>query len=285
MNFWVWFAQVNGLGPVQKKILLEKIGNPEEIFKTRIDTIEKIKGISKSGLEGLKNNRDYNLLRKYEDYIQNHNIKIINIIDDNYPAALKETYNPPITLFAKGDVSILNQKSIAIVGCRDASIYGIDAGYKMAYGLSKENIVIVSGLARGIDTAGHCGALEAEGKTIAVLGCGVDICYPFENFDLYKRIVQKGLIVSEFIVGTKPSPEHFPMRNRIVSGLSNGVLVVEAKKKSGSLITADLALEQGREVYVIPGNINSKRSEGTNELLKQGAKLVTCVQDIIEDLT
>ena len=154
----------------------------------------------------------------------------------------------------------------------------------MSYSLAQNNIVIVSGLARGIDKAAHIGALNARGKTIAVLGCGIDICYPNENMVIYKEILRRGLIISEYIVGTKPEAGNFPARNRIISGLSNGVVIVEAKAKSGAIITADFALEQGRTVYAIPGNINSIQSEGTNDLIKQGAKTVTSINDVLEDL-
>ena len=154
----------------------------------------------------------------------------------------------------------------------------------MSYSLAQNNIVIVSGLARGIDKAAHIGALNARGKTIAVLGCGIDICYPNENMVIYKEILRRGLIISEYIVGTKPEAGNFPARNRIISGLSNGVVIVEAKAKSGAIITVDFALEQGRTVYAIPGNINSIQSEGTNDLIKQGAKTVTSINDVLEDL-
>ncbi|MBQ9267687.1 MAG: DNA-processing protein DprA [Clostridia bacterium] len=216
--------------------------------------------------------------------MEKYHIKVINITDEEYPQALREIYAPPITLFAKGDVSLLGQKSISVVGCRRASNYGLKMAKDLAYCLAKNHIVIVSGLAKGIDAMGHLGALEANGKTIAVLGCGVDICYPRENLNIYKKILENGLILSEYIVGTEPKPQNFPIRNRIVSGLSNGVVVVEAREKSGSLITADLALEQGREVYVLPGNVNSPQSAGTNALIKQGAKLITSAKDILEDM-
>lgn len=281
MNYWIWFAQIDGVGPIQKRALLAEYGTPEKIFKAEID---KDKSINPKLVENIEKSKDLKLIDKYEKYIDKYNIKVINITDDTYPQALKEIYNPPITLFAKGDLSILGKKSVAIVGCRDASNYGLKTARQLSYNIAKDNIVIVSGLAKGIDAMGHLGALEANGKTIAVLGCGVDICYPKENIEIYKKILENGLILSEFIVGTTPKPENFPIRNRIVSGLSNGVIVVEAKKKSGSLITADLALEQGREVYVLPGNINSAQSYGTNELIKQGAKLITCARDVLEDM-
>ena len=177
---------------------------------------------------------------------------------------------------------MLNQKSIAIIGCRECTRYGAENAYKFGYELAKENICVISGFAKGIDTYSHKGAVSAKGKTIAVLGCGLDIIYPPENIELYKQILIKGgAIISEYPLGSKPEKYHFPERNRIISGLSNGVLVIEAKKKSGTMITVNFALEQGREVYAVPGNISSDNSYGTNELIKEGAIPVTHVNDII----
>lgn len=284
MNYWIWFSTIKCLGPIQKKILLEKIGTPEKIYKTNICDIEKINGIRKDAIINIEKSKNKELMRKYEEYIYNHEIEVIPIDDVNYPAALREIYDPPITLFAKGNIAFLGEKSIGIVGSRDATSYGFNTAKELSYSLAQNNIVIVSGLARGIDKAAHIGALNARGKTIAVLGCGIDICYPNENMVIYKEILRRGLIISEYIVGTKPEAGNFPARNRIISGLSNGVVIVEAKAKSGAIITADFALEQGRTVYAIPGNINSIQSEGTNNLIKQGAKTVTSINDVLEDL-
>lgn len=284
MNYWIWFSTIKCLGPIQKKILLEKIGTPEKIYKTNICDIEKINGIRKDAIINIEKSKNKELMRKYEEYIYNHEIEVIPVDDVNYPAALREIYDPPITLFAKGNIAFLGEKSIGIVGSRDATSYGFNTAKELSYSLAQNNIVIVSGLARGVDKAAHIGALNARGKTIAVLGCGIDICYPNENMVIYKEILRRGLIISEYIVGTKPEAGNFPARNRIISGLSNGVVIVEAKAKSGAIITADFALEQGRTVYAIPGNINSIQSEGTNDLIKQGAKTVTSINDVLEDL-
>lgn len=284
MNYWMWFSTIERLGPLQKKILIEKIGEPEKIYKTDVSKIEKIKGIKKDAITGIEKSKNQELLKRYEEYIYTHNIHIININDSNYPQKLKDIYDPPITLYAKGNLDILKSTGFAVVGSRDATRYGIDVAKDISYLLAKNGITIISGLARGIDRASHLGALSAGGKTIAVLGCGVDICYPGENIEIYKEIMDKGLILSEYIVGTKPNSGNFPARNRIISGLSNGILVVEAKTTSGAIITADLALEQGKDVYAIPGNINSPYSEGTNELIKQGATIVTTPNDILENI-
>ena len=235
-------------------------------------------------VQNMQKAKDAKLLEKYEKYILKNDIKIINISDDNYPAKLKNIYAPPITIFAKGDISLLSSKAIAIVGSREPSKYGIYVAEKFSKELSKEGIAIVSGLAKGIDTFAHVGALSSFGKTIAVLGSGIDVVYPKENAKYYREISEKGLIISEYIVGTAPESKNFPQRNRIISGLSDGVLVVEARKNSGTMITTDFALEQGKELYVIPGNITSNLSAGTNNLIKEGAKLVTDVCEILEDL-
>ena len=209
-------------------------------------------------------------------------IKTILIENPKYPEKLRQIYDPPKKLYVMGNAEILNDLSIAIVGCRETTEYGKKAAIYFASNLAKQDINIVSGLAKGIDSYAHIGALQAKGKTIAVIGSGLDIIYPKENEKLAQEIIKSGgAIISEYPLGTKPEKEHFPARNRIISGLSNGVLVVEAKEKSGSLITADFAMEQGKDVFVVPGNINSLNSVGTNNLIKDGAILVNNYNDII----
>lgn len=208
-------------------------------------------------------------------------IDIITINERVYPKRLKEIYDAPVCIYIKGNKSILNKSIIGIIGCRQASEYGRKAAKYFSYNLSKKGIVIVSGLAKGIDSFSHIGTIEANGKTIAVVGNGLDIVYPKENYYLEKRIIQKeGAIISEYPLGVEPEKMNFPARNRIISGISNGLIVIEAKRKSGTLITVDFALEQGRDVYVVPGNINSINSVGTNDLIKQGARLVTNYEEI-----
>ena len=207
-------------------------------------------------------------------------IKRVKLGDINYPEKLMHIYGKPQELYVLGNEKLLNEKSIAIVGCRNASEYGMKNAYKFAYELAKKGICIVSGFARGIDTYSHKGAIGAKGNTIAVLGCGLDVVYPPENYELYKHIlINNGAIITEYPLGSKPEKYHFPARNRIISGLSDGVLVVEAKKRSGTLITVEHALEQGKNVYAIPGNITSDNSYGTNELIKEGAIPVTRIED------
>ena len=209
------------------------------------------------------------------------NYQVIKIDDERYPEKLRKIANPPKHLYCVGNVALLNNESIAIVGCRNASPYGYKIAKIFADGISKEGVTIISGLARGIDAEAHKNSINNIGKTIAVLGCGLDIIYPEENESLYKDIIEKGgLIITEFGFGTKPLKENFPQRNRIVSGLSDGVIVVEAKRRSGTMITVDYALEQGKNVFVVPGNIDSINSSGTNELIKQGATPITNYKEV-----
>ena len=212
-------------------------------------------------------------------------MKIIYQAQQEYPQKLNKIYAPPAKLYVLGDESILNKPAIAIIGCRDASNYGKTVAFKFAYELAKKGIIVISGLARGIDIYSHLGAVKANSPTISVLGSGFEHIYPSEHKNYCKQILQTGgAIITEYEPKTKPNKMNFPARNRLISGLSNGVLVIEAKQKSGTLITVDYALDQGKDVFVIPGNITSNQSYGTNDLLKQGAKLVTNVEDILEEM-
>lgn len=218
-------------------------------------------------------------------------IEEISINSNEYPERLRNIYDPPLNLYVLGNKEILNKKGIAIVGSRDATLYGKKMAFKFAKELSEQGINIISGLAIGIDAYAHLGNLQAQGsnqtvgKTIAVLGSGIDNIYPKENIEIARKIIQTGgCIISEYPCGTKPDKLHFPQRNRIISGLSNGVLVVEASEKSGALITTDFALDQGKEVFAIPGEITNKNSKGCNELIKDGARMVLSVQEIIEEI-
>lgn len=210
-------------------------------------------------------------------------IEEISINSKEYPQNFKNIYDSPKKIYLIGNKDLLYQKGIAIVGARDATQYGKKIAYNLAKELSEQNIVIISGLAIGIDSYAHKGSLEKG--TIAVLGSGIDNIYPKENLELAREIIKnKGCIISEYPLGTKPERLHFPQRNRIISGLSDGVVVIEASKKSGALITAEFALEQGKEVFAVPGDINKKQSEGTNQLIKDGAILLTSATDILENI-
>lgn len=211
-------------------------------------------------------------------------IEVVPWSDSRYPPALSPIFDPPLVLWARGDLTVLSATAVAIVGSRCASPYGEEAAARLASGLAARGLVIVSGLARGIDAAAHRGALTAGGRTVAVLGCGVDIVYPPEHGGLMNEVVRGGAVISEWPAGTPPRQGHFPQRNRIISGLSRGVVVVEARQRSGALITADCALEQGREVMAVPGNVLSERHRGSHSLLKAGAGFVETAQDVLDML-
>lgn len=216
-----------------------------------------------------------------EEY-RSQDIEIVTWDESLYPHNLRNISNPPVILYYRGDIEVAGQICLAVVGSRAASVYGRNVARRLAKELAESGIVIVSGMARGIDSEAHRGALET-GKTIAVMGSALNVIYPPENRKLFQEIVASGVVISEFPLHTHPEPVNFPLRNRIISGLSRGVVVVEGKEKSGALITADFALEQGRDVFAVPGPINSKTSAGPNNLIKQGAILVTGIEDILEE--
>jgi len=211
-------------------------------------------------------------------------ITIISVADPDYPQMLRSIFDPPVVMYCLGDVRVAQQASVAIVGSRRASVYGRQVTERLAKELAETGLTIVSGLARGIDCAAHLGALAAHGKTVAVLGCGVDIPYPRENRRVYDQISNQGCILSEFVCGTHPAPQNFPIRNRIISGLAYGTVISEASEFSGSLITARLTLEQNRQLWAVPGNITNPGSYGPNYLIKQGARIVLDKQDVLEEL-
>ncbi len=282
-KYWLWFSKLKSVNCIQKNLLLKLYCMPQEIWKLEEEELNKIKGLSKESINEILNNKNRENLEEYVNYINKENIKIITIYDEIYPEKLKNIYDNPVVLYAKGNLKLLNEEGVSIVGSRNCSSYGKQISELLAYNLAKNNKCIISGLAKGIDTCAHIGTLKAKGKTIAVIGNGIDNIYPFENKKLSELILKNnGLIVTEYIIGSRPDKLNFPQRNRIISGLSDGVVVVEAKRKSGALITADFALEQGKDVFAIPGNINNVNSEGTNELIKQGAHIVTNYKDILD---
>ena len=279
-RYWIWLSLIKNLGSKRKLKLLELYRTPEEIYKLTKEELININGIGEAIANDIIISKNEKILNYHIKYMKENNIKIININEREYPQALKKIYDPPISLYVRGNIEKLNNKNIGIVGCRECTTYGKKSAEYFAYNLSKQNINIVSGLAKGIDSYAHLGSLNT-GNTIAVLGNGLDIIYPKENLELANEIIKRGgTIISEYPCGTKPDKMKFPARNRIISGISSGIIVIEAKEKSGTLITVDFALEQGRDVFVVPGNINSINSVGTNDLIKQGARLVTTYEDI-----
>ena len=280
-KYWIWFSRIEKLTCLQKETLLEKFKSPEKIWMLNKQELMTYKELDEDCVDDILNKKYRDNLEKYIEYMDKNNIYMITLHDKEYPNKLRNIYDKPVILFAKGNIELLQKKAVSIVGCRDCSIYGKNIAKKLSYELAKKDFCIVSGLARGIDKFAHIGALEAEGCTIAVIGNGLDDVYPYENRELSERIIKNNsLIVTEYIIGTKPDRMNFPARNRIISGLSDGIIVVEAKEKSGSLITADFGMEQGKEVFAVPGNIDSRNSIGTNRLIQDGAYIVTSYKDI-----
>lgn len=281
-KYWIWLSRLQGIGSKKIRMLLDKYETPERIWKLSLAEILSVKGIGTAVAEIILAKQYREDLERYLEYMQRYQIDILLKKDKEYPETLKQIYDPPSLLYIKGNKNITQEPMIAMVGCRDCSEYGRRIAEKIAFDLAQRKIGVISGMAKGIDAYSHLGCLKGKGNTIAVLGSGIDRIYPKENMKLYDSILKNGgTILSEYIIGTPPHKMHFPARNRIVSGISNGVIVVEAKEKSGTLITVDFALEQGKEVFVVPGNIDVETSRGTNELLKQGAKIVTQIEDVL----
>ena len=283
---WLTLHLVPGMGPVTCKKLVVHFGSPEKVLsagRSDLAGVTPLRQESLAALFGEGRQQLEDLVKKEIDRAEEKDISIIPYDDPLYPALLKNIHDPPMVLYVKGNPEFLNCKGLGIVGSRSATHYGKSVAEQLANSLSRQGFSIVSGLALGIDTAAHQGTLAVKGKTIAVLGCGLDIVYPPSNHNLFKHIAFAGVMVSEYPLGTKPDSFRFPARNRIISGLSLGVVVVEAANRSGSLITASHALDQGREVFAVPGRIDSVKSAGTHTLLQQGAKLVHSINDIIEE--
>lgn len=258
--YWIWLSRIEGIGAIKTKQLLDIYETPERIWKLSKDELIKVKGIGEILAEQILDIKYKQNLEQYVSYMKKYNIGIITIFDSDYPEKLRNIYDAPLILYYKGNKKILKQKSIGMIGCRECSQYGKEVAIDFSYKLAKENMCIVSGLARGIDSYSHIGCIKAGGKTIAVLGSGIDQIYPKENAKLYEQIIKTGgIIISEYVIGTKPNKLNFPARNRIISGLSDGVIVIEAKQKSGTLNTVDFALDQGREVFVVPRKYNKSK--------------------------
>ena len=275
---------IPGLGPVGIGNLIDKLGEPMAVLETSEIELWKTGILRKSVLDNIIHWEKIVDIERELVLIKEKGIRIITILDDEYPFYLKNIHSPPAVLYIKSNSPFEFIPSIAIVGTRKDSPYGERITKELSMELSMRGFIIVSGMARGIDSVAHRAALEAGGKTIAVLGCGVDVVYPKENAELAEQIRKQGAVISEFGMGTSPSRENFPRRNRIISGLSLGVIVTEASARSGSLITTRFALEQGREIFAVPGKINAPNSDGVNGLIKHGAKLVQNVEDILSEL-
>jgi DNA processing protein len=282
-SLWICLQKIQGLGGQGILKLLQKFGEPAYIYAASYQNLKSV--VSENVASQIRNGPDLEAAKSALQWLANADNHLVTLADSVYPKALLEIPDPPPIIFAKGDLSCLDLPSIAIVGSRNASVQGERNAENFAESLAESGLCIVSGMALGIDGAAHRGAIKAKhGKTIAVVGTGLDIVYPSKHRELAHQIAEQGLIVSEFPIGTPSRPENFPRRNRIISGLSLGCLVVEANIQSGSLITAKLAMEQGREVFAIPGSIHSPVSKGCHVLIKQGAKLVDSIRDITDEL-
>ena len=276
-------ASVKGLGCRGAHRLMAALGSPRSLVQASPGTLTRL-GLPDEIARSLSS-RQLRLLAERElQKCRQQQVTVLTFRDARYPSLLKEIFDPPIVLFACGDLSCLALPSISMVGSRKATVYGLNTAEKIACDLAERGLLVTSGLARGIDTASHRGALRGKGQTVAVLGSGLDTIYPRENQHLAREIRTNGCILSEFPLGTQPLPQNFPIRNRIISGISLATCLVEANQSSGSLITSRLALDQGREVLAVPGNITSRTSYGPNLWIKQGAKLVQDWRDIVEEL-
>ena len=281
-TLWIGLSKIDGLDAQTFCELLKVFGNPRNIYAASFQQLKAV--VADHIATEISRGVNEESLAESMRWLSLENNFLVTLADSHYPKSLLEITDPPPVLYAKGKLELLNQPSIAIVGSRNATTQGKENAEAFAKGLSSYGLCIVSGLALGIDGAAHRGALQANGSTIAVAATGLDIVYPSKHLDLAHQIAKHGLLISEFSLGETSKPENFPRRNRLISGLSLGCLVVEASLQSGSQITARLATEQGREVFVIPGSIHSPTSKGCHQLIKQGAKLVDNLQDIIEDL-
>ncbi|WP_050740377.1 DNA-processing protein DprA [Acetobacterium bakii] len=282
--YWLWFMGLEKITLKQKNMMLDRFNFPKTIFSLSRELMEKTGILKKSGLDYFSNAQNLGKARESLAFMESHQIDIITRDSQYFPESLNNIYMPPLGFFAKGDLALLkNRLTLGIVGSRNPTIQGEKYARGFAQAMAAVGITIISGMAAGIDGESHWGSLNELGNTIGVLGTGVDQCYPRSNQKIYDLMSEKALLISEFYLGEKALPFHFPLRNRIISGLSQGVLIIEARKKSGSLITANHALEQGKNVYVIPGDISSKQWAGGNQLLKEGAMLVTEPRDILED--
>ena len=283
MKYEYWFANVKGITNKRKRSILETVKSTEKLYYIEETELKQMEFSEKECSAILDSIRGWDLEKEYQLFVEK-DIQLVSIFDERYPKRLVNIPNAPYMLYVKGELPKEEKPTIAIVGARECSPYGETMARAFAKELALSGVQIVSGMARGVDAASQWSALEAGGKSFGVFGCGVDICYPKEQQSLYHRLKEQGGVISEYSPGTPPLPQHFPARNRIISGLADIILVMEAKEKSGSLITADMALEQGKDVYALPGPINSRLSQGCNWLIRQGAGILLSPKDLLEEL-
>lgn len=282
-KYWVGFNIVPSIGPAKVRALLDHFGDLETAWTARPDAIAKA-GLDRRAIANLVRLRaeldlDAEMLK-----IEQNQVSVLTWEDDGYPSLLRQIYNPPPVLYVRGELCPKDEWAVAVVGTRKATPYGKQVAQRLSTDLARNHVTVVSGLARGIDSMAHRAALEAGGRTIAVLASGLDRVFPAENYQLAHEIVKNGALVSDYPLGTPADAKNFPPRNRIISGLALGVLVVEAGATSGALITVNFAIEQGRDVFAVPGNVVNKSSEGCNRLIHDGAKMVLGIEDVLEEL-
>ena len=283
IKYWVGFSLISGIGRVRLAQMEKHFGNLEAAWQAAPSDLKR-SGLDSGSIRAITSRRPDISLDAEMEKLDRYGVKVLTFHDAEYPSRLKEIYDYPPILYVRGSLLSEDEWCLAVVGTRRATVYGRQVTEEIVTDLARNKITIVSGLARGIDSIAHRSALEAGGRTLAVFACGLDIVYPAENAELARRIIQQGALISEYPLGTKPRAENFPRRNRIMSGISLGVLIAEAGKVSGAMITAQMALEQNREVFAIPGSILSPASDGTNHLIQEGAKLVSNYNDILEEL-
>ena len=281
---WIALSFVVGVGSRTAAVLIDRFGSPASVFESTAHALQSA-GLRRETIEAIKSAEPREKASREMEALAKLGGEALILSDERYPPLLRETYDPPIVIYCLGNVATaISQPCIAIVGSRRCSTYGRSVAETLSRDLAERGVTIISGLARGIDSAAHLGAIEAGGLTIAVMGTGLDSVYPKENAKLAARIIEQGALITEFPLATPPVSQNFPFRNRVISGLALGVLVVEGAERSGSLITARLAYEQGRDVFAVPGNVTSAKSFGPNYLIKDGAKLVQTWRDVIEEL-
>ncbi len=277
-------SAIPGIGATRIRALIAHFKSTENIFNASIKQLTAVEGIETKTAKSIKDYSDFDFGKQQVNKAKQAEIDIIDFWDERYPENLKRIYDPPAFLFVKGTLEKQDKYAIAMVGTRLPSSYGKVIAEKISKDLAQKGLVIISGLARGIDTISHWAAVQSGGRTIAVMGSGLDHIYPSENKKLAEKIIDQGALITEFPMGTQPDAVNFPRRNRIISGLALGTIVVEAGLKSGALLTANYALEQNREIFAVPGNINSPKSMGTNQIIKDGAKLITDANDVLVEL-
>ncbi len=282
-EYWFWLCNLEQIGIKKIQAVLDFYGTPEQAYLDNGRGLEQISVLTASDKEIMLKSKESERIQENYAKLKDKGIYFVTKEEDGYPSRLHNIYNPPFALYIKGALPREDRISIAVVGARNCTYYGRETARHLSGKLAEAGVQIISGLARGIDGYAHEGAIAAGGSTYGIEGCSVDICYPKENFNIYMEMQEKGGIISEYGPGRHPKACNFPMRNRLISGMSDGILVIEARERSGSLITADLGLEQGKNVYSIPGRVQDCCSVGCNNLIKMGAKMVTGPEDILED--